>query len=170
MLVKQSKSRPFGPTDLTKMGAVLIRLNFPRLKKTHNAATLPSTGLYQDPLTREIIDHVGGRADLDAKILRAIGNPEDRFKEDALRLLRAIRFATTTGFEIEPQTWIAIQECAPLLSQISPERIRDEFSRIIIAPDRGRGLDLLVESGLIMEFLPEVTDLQGCEQPPQWHP
>ncbi|MDG1149967.1 MAG: HDIG domain-containing protein [Akkermansiaceae bacterium] len=127
-------------------------------------------GLFQDPLTKEIIDHVGGRTDLDAKILRAIGNPKDRFEEDALRLLRAIRFATTTGFEIESQTWIAIQECAPLLSQISPERIRDEFSRIIIAPDRGRGLDLLVESGLIKEFLPEVIDLQGCEQPPQWHP
>ncbi|MDG2400441.1 MAG: CCA tRNA nucleotidyltransferase [Akkermansiaceae bacterium] len=127
-------------------------------------------GLFQDPFTGEIIDHVGGRADLESKILRAIGNPKNRFEEDALRLLRAIRFSTTTGFEIESQTWAAIQACAPLLSPISPERIRDEFSRILTAPDRARGLDLLVDSGLIREFLPEVLDLQGCEQPPQWHP
>ena len=127
-------------------------------------------GLFQDPLTGEIIDHVGGRADLEAKVLRAIGDPRKRFEEDALRLLRAIRFSTTTRFEIEAKTWAAIQECAPLLSQISPERIRDEFSRILMAADRARGLDLLVDSGLIKEFLPEVLDLQGCEQPPQWHP
>ena len=127
-------------------------------------------GLFQDPLSEEIIDHVGGRDDLKAKILRAIGDPEKRFQEDALRLLRAIRFATVTGFEIEEKTWTAIQECAPLLAQISPERIRDEFSQIMVADDRARGLDLLVDSGLIKEFLPEVLDLQGCEQPPQWHP
>ena len=127
-------------------------------------------GLFLDPFTGEIIDHVGGRADLESKILRSIGNPKDRFEEDALRLLRAIRFATTTGFAIESKTWGAIQECAPLLSKISPERIRDEFSRIILTPERGRGLDLLVESGLIIEFLPEVIELKGCEQPPKWHP
>ena len=84
--------------------------------------------------------------------------------------MRAIRFAVMTGFRIEEETWAAIQECAPLLAQISPERIRDEFSRILVAKNRARGLDLLVESGLIKEFLPEVLDLQGCEQPPQWHP
>jgi poly(A) polymerase len=127
-------------------------------------------GLFQDPITGDIIDHVGGRADLDAKILRAIGEPQKRFEEDALRLLRAIRFATVTGFEIEEKTWAAIQECAPLLAQISPERIRDEFSLILVAEDRARGLDLLVDSGLIKKFLPEVLDLQGCDQPPQWHP
>ena len=127
-------------------------------------------GLFQDPFTGEIIDHVGGRADLEAKTLRAIGDPQKRFEEDALRLLRAIRFSTITGFEIEAKTWTAIQKCAPLLSQISPERIRDEFSRILVADDRARGLDLLANSGLIQKFLPEVLDLQGCEQPPQWHP
>lgn len=127
-------------------------------------------GLFQDPLTGEIIDHVNGRDDLNARILRAIGDPQKRFEEDALRLLRAIRFAVTTGFEIEAQTWTAICDCAPLLAQISPERIRDEFSRIITSDDRARGLDLLTNSGLIAQFLPEVLDLQGCEQPPQWHP
>ena len=127
-------------------------------------------GLFQETLTGEIIDHVGGKADLEARILRAIGEPQKRFEEDALRLLRAIRFAVTTGFEIEPQTWSAICHCAPLLSQISPERIRDEFSRILTADDRARGLDLLTGSGLIAQFLPEILDLQGCQQPPQWHP
>jgi putative nucleotidyltransferase with HDIG domain len=84
--------------------------------------------------------------------------------------MRAIRFAVVTGFEIEPNTLDAIHQCAPLLAQISPERIRDEFSRIMVAPDRGRGLELLTETGLAKEFLPELYDLQGCEQPPQWHP
>ena len=127
-------------------------------------------GLFQDPFSQEIIDHVAGRVDLNAGILRAIGEPRKRFEEDALRLLRAIRFATVTGFTIEEQTWSAICECSPLLSQISPERIRDEFSQIIIAEERARGMELLVNSGLIKEFLPEVLDLIGCEQPPQWHP
>ena len=127
-------------------------------------------GLFQDPESGEIIDFVGGRDDLKARTLRAIGNPQERFQEDALRLLRAIRFAVTTGFEIDEDTWAAICEHAALLRQISPERIRAEFSRILVAPDRARGLDLLVASGLIDHFLPEVLDLRGCEQPPQWHP
>jgi poly(A) polymerase len=127
-------------------------------------------GLFQDPITGEIIDHVNGRADLDKGILRAIGDPAKRFQEDALRLLRAIRFAVVTGFEIAEETWRAIRKNAGLLTQISPERIRDEFSRILVAPQRARGLDLLVDSGLIARFMPEVLDLRGCEQPPQWHP
>ncbi len=127
-------------------------------------------GLFQDPITEEIIDHVGGQKDLEAKVLRAIGEPEKRFEEDALRLLRAVRFAVRTGFEIEPETMAALKKCASLLAQISPERIRDEFSKIIVAKDRARGLDLLVKTGLIEIFLPEVLELIGCEQPPQWHP
>lgn len=127
-------------------------------------------GLFQDPTSGEIIDHVGGRADLEARVLRAIGDPIKRFEEDALRLMRAVRFAVTTGFEIESQTLAALHACAPLLAQISPERIRDEFSKILVAPDRARGIDLLTETGLAREFLPELYDLQGCEQPPQWHP
>jgi poly(A) polymerase len=127
-------------------------------------------GLFQDPESGEIIDYVNGQADLQAGILRAIGDPGTRFQEDALRLLRALRFAVTTGFRIEEKTWEAIRENALRLTQISPERIRDEFSRILVAPERARGLDLLVDSGLIAQFLPEVLDLQGCEQPPQWHP
>ena len=127
-------------------------------------------GLFQDPLSGEVIDFVGGRADLEAGILRAIGEPRKRFEEDALRLMRAVRFAVVTGFEIEPKTLAAVKECAPLLGKISPERIRDEFSRIIVSKNRKRGIELLAETGLAKEFLPELLDLQGCEQPPQWHP
>ncbi len=80
-------------------------------------------GLFQDPLTEKIIDYVQGQKDLTAQTIRAIGNPAERFQEDALRLLRAIRFAVVTGFEIEEQTWTALKECSPLLAQISPERV-----------------------------------------------
>ncbi len=127
-------------------------------------------GLFKDPFTEEIIDHVGGYADLDAKLIRAIGDAEARFQEDALRLMRAVRFAVVTGFEIEEKTWEALKKCASLLAQISPERIRDEFSRILVAKDRARGIDLLADSGLAAVFFPELLELQGCEQPPQWHP
>jgi poly(A) polymerase len=127
-------------------------------------------GLFEDPLSGDLIDHTGGRADLDARVLRAIGNPADRFAEDSLRLLRAVRFAVTLGFEIEPATWTAMCQHADGLARISPERIRDEFSRILVLPNRARGLGLLVDSGLIRHFLPEVLDLIGCEQPPEFHP
>jgi putative nucleotidyltransferase with HDIG domain len=127
-------------------------------------------GLFEDPDDGEVIDFVGGRCDLEAGVLRAIGNPGDRFAEDSLRLLRAVRFATTLGFEIESGTWQAMKDHAGGLQRISPERIRDEFSRIIILPARRRGLELLVDSGLIGHFIPEVLPLIGCDQPPQWHP
>ena len=127
-------------------------------------------GLFQDPFSGEIIDFVDGRADLEAGLLRAIGDPSKRFQEDALRLLRAVRFATCTGFEIEEGTLAAMRENAPLLQRISPERIRDELSHIIVAKDRARGLDLLVDTGMAKVFFPELLDLIGCEQPPQWHP
>ena len=127
-------------------------------------------GLFEDPATGEVIDFVGGRADLDAKVLRAIGDPADRFAEDSLRLMRAVRFATTLGFEIESATWSAMLEHADGLQRISVERIRDEFSRTLLLPARARGLELLVDSGLVKYFLPEVLELIGCEQPPEWHP
>jgi len=127
-------------------------------------------GLFQNPLTGEVIDYVDGQSDLSAQVIRAIGDPSSRFQEDALRLLRAIRFTVKTNFAIEEETWAAIKEHTPLLSQISPERIRDEFSRIIAHPNRALGLQLLLDSGLSDQFLPELRDLVGCEQPPQWHP
>ncbi len=126
--------------------------------------------LFEDPFSGEIIDHTGGLADLKTKRLRTVGRPADRFEEDALRLLRAVRFAARLDFEIEAETWTAACELAPTLARISIERIRDEFSRILTCPSRARGFDRLTESGMIDVFLPEIRTLIGCEQPPQWHP
>ncbi len=127
-------------------------------------------GLFEHPETGEVIDYVNGRSDLAARTIRAIGDPTARFTEDSLRLLRAVRFSTTLEFEIEPQTLAAMGECAWLLGRVSPERIRDEFSKILKSPQRRRGLELLVASGLITHFMPEILPLIGCEQPPEWHP
>lgn len=127
-------------------------------------------GLFEDPETGEVVDHVGGLPDLRAGILRAIGDPVARFSEDALRLLRAVRFSTVLGFEIEPATLRAISSCHGLLGKISPERIRDEFSKILTTPRRRAGIELLVETGLMAFIVPEFLATIGCEQPPEWHP
>jgi poly(A) polymerase len=127
-------------------------------------------GLFQDPFTDKVIDYVGGSIDLHAGILRAIGDPHLRFSEDALRLLRAIRFATCLQFTIEENTWQAIKTHAALLANISPERIRDELAKMLVSPHRARAFQFLVDSTLINYFWPEVIALMGCEQPPEWHP
>ena len=127
-------------------------------------------GMFFDPVAEQVIDFVNGRADLDARIIRAIGNPAQRFAEDRLRMLRAVRFATTLGFEIEPATWRALQESSLSIAQISAERIREELVRIFMSPQRVRGWDLLDASGLMRVVLPELERLKGCEQPPQFHP
>lgn len=127
-------------------------------------------GLFENPENGEVIDFVGGRADLKAGVLRAIGDPVARFNEDSLRLLRAVRFSTTLGFQIEPHTLNAMRACASQLSRISPERIRDEFSKILTSPMRRRGLEMLVDTRLIDYVVPEVLAMIGCEQPPEWHP
>ncbi|MCB1228459.1 MAG: CCA tRNA nucleotidyltransferase, partial [Verrucomicrobiales bacterium] len=123
-----------------------------------------------DPLTGELRDYVGGKADLDQRLIRAIGDADRRFEEDHLRLMRAIRQAVELEFEIEPTTWRAIQKHAHQIAKVSVERVRDELNRILRSPHRVRGFDLLVESGLMAVILPEILDLQGCEQPPQFHP
>lgn len=127
-------------------------------------------GLFYDPIAERLIDYVGGQQDLAAKLLRAIGNPADRFREDRLRMLRAARFATTLGFDLDPQTWRAVCENAPHIHEVSAERIREELMKILLSPRRVRGFDLLDESGLLREILPEIETLKGCEQPPQFHP
>lgn len=127
-------------------------------------------GLFFDPLKNELVDFVNGRADLEAKVLRAIGSPADRFREDRLRLLRAVRFAATFGYEIEAATWTAVRANAGEIHVISAERIREELIRIFVSPARVRGFDLLDASGLLREILPEVAALKGCQQPPQFHP
>jgi poly(A) polymerase len=127
-------------------------------------------GMFFDPVGSELIDFVGGQADLQAKVLRAIGDPRQRFHEDRLRMLRAVRFAATLGYEIEPETWEALREMAADIRRISVERIREELVKIFLSPNRVRGFDLLDESGLMRAILPEISKLKGCEQPPQFHP
>ncbi len=127
-------------------------------------------GLFLDPIKEEILDFVGGREDLDGRLLRAIGNPSERFAEDKLRMLRAVRFATTLGFTIDPATWEAVKCHATEIHVVSAERIRDEFCKILLSPNRLRGFDLLDESGLLCEILPEMEALKGCDQPPDFHP
>jgi putative nucleotidyltransferase with HDIG domain len=127
-------------------------------------------GLFEHPLSGEVIDFVGGKPDLKSRTLRAIGDPSTRFHEDALRLLRAVRLSTTLDLKIDPLTLSAIQECAPLLAKISPERIQAEFSKILTSNRRRAGLELLTDTGLIDHFMPEVRPMIGCEQPPEWHP
>jgi poly(A) polymerase len=127
-------------------------------------------GMFHDPVADKFIDFVGGRADLDSKILRAIGDPAARFREDKLRLLRAVRFAARFDYAIEPATWEAIRAHAADIRAVSAERIREELVKILAHPNRVRGFDLLDQSGLMKEFLPEIEALKGCEQPPQFHP
>jgi tRNA nucleotidyltransferase/poly(A) polymerase len=127
-------------------------------------------GLFYDPLKDEVIDYVDGRRDLEARVLRAIGDPVARFREDRLRLLRAVRFGAVLDFQIDPATWAAVKEHAAEIHDVSAERIREELVKIFLSPRRVRGFDLLVESGLMDAVLPEVMKMRGCEQPPQWHP
>lgn len=127
-------------------------------------------GMFFDPEKDEVIDFVGGRADLERKLIRAIGDPAQRFAEDRLRVLRAVRFATVLGFEIDPVTWTAVRASAATIVDISAERIREEMVRILLSPNRARGWDLLDESGLMRAILPELDKMKGCEQPAQFHP
>ena len=124
-----------------------------------------------DPATGEIRDYVNGRADLDARLIRAIGDPAVRFAEDHLRLLRAVRFAATLGFAIEPATFAALRTLAPQIRRISAERVRDELFRLLTESRKaGEALQLLRDSGLLKEVLPEIEALAGVEQPPEFHP
>lgn len=127
--------------------------------------------LFLDPVSGEIRDYVGGRADLDARLIRAIGDPVARFTEDYLRLLRAVRFAAVLDFSIEPATFSAIQKLAPKISRVSAERIRDELFRMLTGSvHAGGALQLLHDTGLLKEILPEVEAMIGVEQPPEFHP
>src|SRR5213594_1595661 len=127
-------------------------------------------GMFYDPVAGEVIDLVGGQADIAAKMVRAIGDPAHRFAEDRLRMLRAVRFATVLDYQIDTATWKALVANAPSINQISAERIRDELVRIFLSPNRGRGWDLLDASGLMRAILPEIEAMKGCEQPEQFHP
>src|SRR5271165_6885757 len=127
-------------------------------------------GMFYDPLNGRILDYVNGRKDLSRKLIRAIGQPSERFAEDRLRMLRAIRFASTLEFEIESDTWSAIKADARAIAIVSPERVRDELLKILGSSNRLRGFDLLDKSGLLSVIIPEIAALKGCDQPEQFHP
>jgi poly(A) polymerase len=126
--------------------------------------------LLLDPETDQILDFVGGRDDLRAGVIRAIGNAEDRFREDKLRMVRAVRFAARFRYAIEDATFAAIVKLAPEIHQVSAERIRDEITKLLTEGEARRGFELLDETRLLPEILPEIARMKGVEQPPQFHP
>jgi poly(A) polymerase len=126
--------------------------------------------LLLDPQSNEVLDFVGGREDLRAGIIRAIGRPEDRFREDKLRMVRAVRFAARFHYAIEAATFRAIAKLAPDICQVSAERLRDELTKMLTEGAARRGFELLDETHLLPEFLPEIVRMKGVEQPPQFHP
>jgi poly(A) polymerase len=127
-------------------------------------------GMMLDPLSGEVLDFVEGRKDLEAGIIRAIGDPERRFAEDKLRMLRAVRFAARFEYEIEAGTLSAIQRRAHEIQVVSSERVRDELTKMLTDRHAQRAFLLLDESGLLKEVLPEISRMKGVRQPPEFHP
>ena len=127
-------------------------------------------GLLLDPVTNEVLDFVGGREDLKAGVIRTIGEPEHRFAEDKLRMLRAVRFAARFEYEIDAATLAAIGRLKAQIHQVSRERVREELTKMLTEGRAKRAFELLDESGLLEEVLPEISAMKGVEQPPQFHP
>ncbi len=127
-------------------------------------------GLFYDPVRKRLHDWVHGERDLREKVVRTIGSPGERFAEDHLRLLRAVRFAAQLDFQIEAATFAAIRRLRTKIKEISAERIRDELIKLFSPPHASRGLDLLRASGLLEQVLPEIAATEHCEQSPDFHP
>src|SRR6266446_2006724 len=127
-------------------------------------------GMMLDPATNEVLDYVGGQSDLKAGIIRAIGDPERRFTEDKLRMLRAVRFAARFDYKIDPATMAAIQKLAPKIHQVSCERVREELTKMLTEGQARRAFELLDTTKLLPEVLPEIAAMKGVQQPPQYHP
>jgi poly(A) polymerase len=127
-------------------------------------------GLLMRHNTGEVLDFVGGQKDLQARIIRAIGDPDRRFTEDKLRMLRAIRFAARFAYAIDPPTFSAIRKHAPEIHVVSAERIREELTKLLTEGAARRGFELLDETGLLSELLPEMAAMKGIPQPPEYHP
>jgi poly(A) polymerase len=127
-------------------------------------------GLMLDPESGDVLDFVAGRGDLERRLIRAIGDPDARFREDHLRLMRGVRFAARLGFEIEPATLAAMKRDHALILKVAVERVREELVRILTEGGARRGFELLDETGMLVDLLPEVAAMKGVEQPPQYHP
>ena len=127
-------------------------------------------GLLMPHDTGEVLDFVGGRADLQAKVIRAIGEPDRRFAEDKLRMMRAVRFAARFGFEIEAATFRAVRRHVEEIHQVSPERLREELTKLLTEGAAKRAFELLDETWLLERVLPEIGAMKGVQQPSQYHP
>jgi poly(A) polymerase len=127
-------------------------------------------GMLLDPVSGEVFDYVGGRADLKSGIIRTIGDPEHRFSEDKLRMLRAVRFAARFEYTIEPATFAAMQKLAAQIEVVSRERVRDELTRMLTEGHARRAFLLLDASGLLKHVLPDISAMKGVQQPPEFHP
>jgi poly(A) polymerase len=127
-------------------------------------------GLLMDPISGQVLDYVGGQRDLESRIIRAIGDPELRFTEDKLRMLRAVRFAARFDYEINPPTFAGIERLAPQIHDVSHERVRDELTKMLTEGHARQAFLLLDRSGLLEEVLPEIIAMKGIEQPPEYHP
>jgi poly(A) polymerase len=166
----QSEVATFRSDDVYVDGRRPSAVHFSSPEEDAKRRDFTINGMFFDPEKNEVIDFVGGRADLESRLIRAIGDPAQRFAEDRLRMLRAVRFATVLDYKIDKQTWDALVARAPTITEISAERIREELVRIFLSPNRVRGWDLLDESGLLRAILPEIEPMKGCAQPEQFHP
>jgi poly(A) polymerase len=145
-------------------------VKFSTLEEDAKRRDFTVNGLYFDVKTQKVIDFVGGIKDLHAKRICTIGNADQRFGEDHLRMMRAVRFACQLGFEIEDKTLESVKRQASLINKVSPERIRDELTKTLTSEQPARGIRLLDEVGLLIEFLPEIEKMKGVEQPCEYHP
>lgn len=127
-------------------------------------------GLLYDLREQRVIDYVGGLKDIQMKLIRAIGDPQDRFEEDKLRMIRSVRLAARYRYQIEEKTFCAVQKLAYKIKEVSPERIRDELVKILTEGNAAMGIQLLQDSGLLVHILPEVSRMKGVPQPPEFHP
>ena len=160
----------FRSDDVYEDGRHPSRIRFSSAKEDVFRRDFTINGLLMDPDTNEIIDYVNGRSDIKKKIIRTIGDPDSRFNEDYLRMLRAIRFAANLDFVLDPAAQKAIERNAAKIKQISAERVRDELNKILTRGGARKGFELMIQTNLLKEILPEVNRLKGVEQPPRFHP
>ena len=160
----------FRSDDIYEDGRRPSQVHFSTAREDVYRRDFTVNGLLMDPATGEIIDYVDGREDIKKKIIRTIGNPEERFNEDYLRMLRAIRFTANLDFIIEPDTKSSIERNAAKIKQISAERLQEELGKILTRGGARRGFELMTQTGILKEILPEIDRLQKVEQPPRFHP
>jgi poly(A) polymerase len=160
----------FRTEDSYRDGRRPDRVRFSSLEEDAARRDFTINGMYWDPVQDRFVDLVGGLDDLTAGLVRAIGDPRERLREDHLRILRAVRFAARFGFRLEGATRDAVAEMAPLISKVSAERVQEELRAILTDRDPGSALRLMDELGLLALIFPELEAARGCEQPPNYHP